>query len=143
KRSYCLVAATGIGVGLYVLGMKRGFLSQKKEWVGRGDECPKNIGSSKAKNLKKPSQAPRVLLVGPNVGFKLAKQVYRPVSKSPNANTNGNKKKDVEPTKVVSYSSPFDVPNLVENDVNLGTNGEASNLASKKANSSGSSFWNV
>nr|GFD33666.1 hypothetical protein [Tanacetum cinerariifolium] len=66
------------------------------------DECPKNIGSSVVKNLKKPSQAPRVLLVGPNVGFKLAKQLYRPVSKSPNANTNGNKKKDVEPTKVVS-----------------------------------------
>ncbi|GKA96640.1 hypothetical protein Tco_0818735 [Tanacetum coccineum] len=68
-----------------------------------------------------------------------AKQVYRPVSKRHNANTSGDKKKDVEPTKVVSNSNPFDVLNLVENDVNLGTNGETSNLASKKANSSGSS----
>ncbi|GKD96174.1 hypothetical protein Tco_1380071, partial [Tanacetum coccineum] len=31
----------------------------------------------------------------------------------------------------------------VENDVDLGTNGGTSNLASKKANPSGSSFWNV
>ncbi|GJV58803.1 hypothetical protein Tco_1464903 [Tanacetum coccineum] len=31
----------------------------------------------------------------------------------------------------------------VENDVDLGTNEGTSNLASKKANSSGSSFWNV
>nr|GEV99484.1 hypothetical protein [Tanacetum cinerariifolium] len=30
-----------------------------------------------------------------------------------------------------------------ENNVDLGTNGGTSNLASKKANSSGSSFWNV
>ncbi|GKA13768.1 hypothetical protein Tco_0693414 [Tanacetum coccineum] len=55
----------------------------------------------------------------------------------------GNKKKDVEPIKEVSNSNPFDVLNSVENDVDLGTNGDTSNLASKKANSSGSSFWNV
>nr|GEW40736.1 hypothetical protein [Tanacetum cinerariifolium] len=54
-----------------------------------------------------------------------------------------NKKKDVEPTKEVSNSNLFDVLNLVENDVDLGTNRETSNLASKKANSNGSSFWNV
>ncbi|GKA77913.1 hypothetical protein Tco_0784450, partial [Tanacetum coccineum] len=54
------------------------------------EECPKNIGSGEAKNLKKPSQTPRV-----------------------------------------------------ENDVDLGTNGGTSNLTNKKANSSGSSFWNM
>ncbi|GKC04342.1 hypothetical protein Tco_0995952, partial [Tanacetum coccineum] len=59
-----------------------------------------------------------------------------------NANTNGDKKKYVEPTKEVSNSNPFDVLNSVKN-VDLGTNGGTSNLASKKANSSGSSFWNV
>ncbi|GJY61827.1 hypothetical protein Tco_0462484 [Tanacetum coccineum] len=55
----------------------------------------------------------------------------------------GNKKKDAEPIIEVSNSNPFDVLNSVENDADLGTNGGASNLASKKANSSGSSFWNV
>nr|GFC77420.1 hypothetical protein [Tanacetum cinerariifolium] len=30
------VAATGFGLGLYVLGMKRGFLSQKGSGVGEG-----------------------------------------------------------------------------------------------------------
>ncbi|GJS87925.1 ribonuclease H-like domain-containing protein [Tanacetum coccineum] len=107
------------------------------------DECPKNIGLCVAKNLKKPSQACRGVSIRPKVGFKQAKQVYRPVSKKTNANTSGNKKKDVEPTKDVSNSNPFDVLNSVENDVDLGPNGETSNLASKKANSNGSSFWNV
>ncbi|GKA10481.1 ribonuclease H-like domain-containing protein, partial [Tanacetum coccineum] len=81
--------------------------------------------------------------IGPKVGFKPAKQVYRQVSKKNNVNTNGNKKKDVEPTIEVSNSNPFDVLNSVENNVDLGTNEKTSNLASKKANSSGSSFWNV
>ncbi|GKB28698.1 hypothetical protein Tco_0868099, partial [Tanacetum coccineum] len=54
-----------------------------------------------------------------------------------------NKKKDVEPTIEVSNSNPFDVLNSVENDVDLGTNGGIANLVSKKANSSGSSFWNM
>ncbi|GJX94072.1 ribonuclease H-like domain-containing protein [Tanacetum coccineum] len=80
---------------------------------------PKNIGSGEAKNLKKPSQTPRGVL------------------------TSGNKKKGVEPTKEVSNSNPFDVLNLVKNDVELGTNEGTSNLASNGANSSGSSFWNV
>ncbi|GJV42091.1 hypothetical protein Tco_1420531 [Tanacetum coccineum] len=80
----------------------------------RIDECPKIIDSDVVKNMKKPSQATRSVLVGPNVGF-------RPVSNS----------------------NPFDVLNSVENDVDLGTNGETSNLASKKTNSSGSLFWNV
>ncbi|GKC00019.1 hypothetical protein Tco_0986155 [Tanacetum coccineum] len=67
----------------------------------------------------------------------------RPVAKKPTANSSGNKKKDVEPTKEVSNSNPFYVLNSVVNDEELGTNGEASNLASKGSNSSGSSFWNV
>ncbi|GKC48855.1 RNA-directed DNA polymerase, eukaryota [Tanacetum coccineum] len=60
--------------------------------------------------------------VGPKVGFKPVKQVYRQVSKKNNVNTNGNKKKDVEPTIEVSNSNLFDVLNSVENDVDLGTN---------------------
>ncbi|GJV11564.1 hypothetical protein Tco_1353105 [Tanacetum coccineum] len=107
------------------------------------DECLKNIDSDVAKNMKKPSQTPRGVSVGPKAGFKLIKQVYRQVSKKNNVNTSGNKKKDVEPTIKVSNSNPFDVLNSVENDVDLGTNGETSNLASKKANSSRSSLWNV
>ncbi|GJU98072.1 hypothetical protein Tco_1327343 [Tanacetum coccineum] len=51
--------------------------------------------------------------------------------------------KDAEPTKKVSKSNSFDVLNSVENDVDLGTNGETSNLTNKKTNSNGSSFWNA
>ncbi|GKG42430.1 hypothetical protein Tco_0476728, partial [Tanacetum coccineum] len=57
--------------------------------------------------------------------------------------TSGNKKKVVESRKVVSNPDPFNVLNSVENYVDLGTNGGTSNLASKGANSSGSSLWNV
>ncbi|GJS34465.1 retrotransposon protein, putative, unclassified [Tanacetum coccineum] len=46
-----------------------------------------------------PSQAPRGVSVGPKVGFKLLKQVYRLVSKNNNANTSGNKKKYAESRK--------------------------------------------
>ncbi|GJT62535.1 hypothetical protein Tco_1006068 [Tanacetum coccineum] len=49
----------------------------------------------------------------------------------------------MEPTTEVSNSNLFDVLNSVENNVDLGTNGGTSNLASKKVNSSGSLFWNV
>ncbi|GJS94078.1 zinc finger, CCHC-type containing protein, partial [Tanacetum coccineum] len=87
------------------------------------EECPKNPGLGVAKNLKKPSQASRGV--------------------PPIANTSGNKKNDVEPTKKVSNSNPFDVLNSVENDVDLGTNGGTLNLVSKEPNSSGSSFWSV
>ncbi|GJX13914.1 reverse transcriptase domain-containing protein [Tanacetum coccineum] len=66
--------------------------------VGR-DKCPKNISSGVAKNIKNPSQAPRGVLVGHKVGFKPVKQVYRPISKKKNANTGGNKKKDVKSRK--------------------------------------------
>nr|GEZ06709.1 peptidase S10, serine carboxypeptidase, alpha/beta hydrolase fold protein [Tanacetum cinerariifolium] len=94
------------------------------------------------KNMKKPRQSPRGVLVGPKVGFKPVKQVYRQVSKKNNVNSSG-KRKDAEPTIGVSNSNPSDVLNSVENDVDLGRNGRASSLASKKANFSGSSFWNV
>ncbi|GJZ71800.1 hypothetical protein Tco_0635651 [Tanacetum coccineum] len=63
------------------------------------DECPKNIGSGVAKNLKNLNQAPLGVSVGPKVRFKQVKQVYRPVSKNNNANTSGNKKKDAESKK--------------------------------------------
>ncbi|GKB31579.1 hypothetical protein Tco_0870980 [Tanacetum coccineum] len=76
-----------------------------------------------AKYIKRPSQAPRGVSVCPKVGFKPAKQVFRPASKNPTSNTSRNKKKDVEPTKKVSNSNAFDVLNSVENDVDLGTNG--------------------
>ncbi|GKA22281.1 reverse transcriptase domain-containing protein [Tanacetum coccineum] len=89
------------------------------------NECPKNLDSYVVKNMKKPSQATRGVLVGPNVGFKPVKQVYRQVSKKNNINTSGNKKKDAEPTIEVSNSNPFDVLNLVENIINFGTNGKA------------------
>ncbi|GJX52521.1 zinc knuckle CX2CX4HX4C containing protein [Tanacetum coccineum] len=107
------------------------------------DECPKTIDLGVVKNLKKPSQAFRGVSVGLNVGFKPTKQVYRPVSKKTNANTSENKKKNVEHSKENSNSNPFDVLYSVENDVDFGINRATSNLASKKANSSGSSFWNV
>ncbi|GKC41701.1 zinc finger, CCHC-type containing protein [Tanacetum coccineum] len=100
-------------------------------------------GADVVKNLKKPWQAPTGVSVGPKVGFKPVKQVYRPVSKKNNANISGNKKKDAESRKEVNNTNPFDVLNSVEKDVDLGTNGGTSNLASKEANSSGSSFWNV
>nr|GEY14587.1 hypothetical protein [Tanacetum cinerariifolium] len=111
--------------------------------VANYDECPKNIGSDVVKNLKKPSQVPRGVLIIYKVRFKPVKQVYRPLSKNKNVNTSGNKKKDVESVKEFSNPNPFDMLNSVENDVDLGTNGGTSNLASKEANSSRSSFWNV
>ncbi|GJR60277.1 copia protein [Tanacetum coccineum] len=106
------------------------------------EECPKNPGLGVAKNLKKPSQAPRGVPVGSKVGFKLVK-VYIPVSKKTTTSTSHNKQKVVELTKEVSNSNPFDVLNSVDNDVKFGTNGGTSNLASNGANSSVSSFWNV
>nr|GEZ29565.1 hypothetical protein [Tanacetum cinerariifolium] len=75
------------------------------------------------------------------LGFKPAKE-YRPVSKKPISNTIDNKKNVVKPTKEVTNSNPFDLLNLVDNDEELGTNWETSNLANNEANSSGS-FWNV
>ncbi|GJV82143.1 retrotransposon protein, putative, ty1-copia subclass [Tanacetum coccineum] len=75
--------------------------------------------------------------------WKPPKCTYCKVSKKNNVSTSGNKKKDVEPTNEVSKSNSFHVLNSVKNDVDLGTNGETSNLTNKKANSSKSSFWNA
>ncbi|GKA92129.1 hypothetical protein Tco_0814054 [Tanacetum coccineum] len=106
------------------------------------EECPKNLGLGVAKNLKKPSQASKGVPVGSKVGLKPAKE-YRLVSKKPTANSSSNKKKVVELTKEVSNSIPFDMLNLVDNDDELGTSGETSNLASNRAKCTSSSFWNV
>ncbi|GKE99750.1 hypothetical protein Tco_0023101, partial [Tanacetum coccineum] len=73
---------------------------------------------------------PKGVPVRLKVGFKPAKQAYKFVPKKTNANTSRNKKKEVEPPKEVCNSNPFDVLNSVENDVDLGTNGGSSNLAS-------------
>ncbi|GJY30986.1 putative reverse transcriptase domain-containing protein [Tanacetum coccineum] len=74
------------------------------------EECPKNPSLGVAKNLKKPSQAPRDVPVGQKVGFKPTKE-YRPVSKKPTVNTGGTKKKGVEPIKEnVEISSTSTTP---------------------------------
>ncbi|GKB31171.1 retrotransposon protein, putative, unclassified [Tanacetum coccineum] len=106
-------------------------------------ECPKNIDVGVEKNLKKPSQPSRGVPVGPKVGFKTTKQVLELFLKSLIPTLVVIRKKDAECRKEVSNSNPFDVLNSIENDVDLGTNEETSNLDSKEANSSGSSFWNV
>nr|GFB78530.1 hypothetical protein [Tanacetum cinerariifolium] len=106
-------------------------------------ECPKNIGTGEIKNLKKNSQTPKGIPVGQKMGFKPTKQVFQPVSKKPTTNASVNTKKNMEPAKEVSKSNPFEVLTSVENDVELGTNGGTSNLASQATNSSGFSFWNV
>ncbi|GKC59397.1 hypothetical protein Tco_1086995 [Tanacetum coccineum] len=69
--------------------------------VGTKDECPKYKSSDVAKNLKNPIQDLRGVPVGPKVGFKPVKQVYRALSKKNIVNTSGNKKKDVESRKEV------------------------------------------
>nr|GEU32549.1 reverse transcriptase domain-containing protein [Tanacetum cinerariifolium] len=95
------------------------------------------------KNVKKNSQTPKGIPVGQKNGFKPTKQVFQRVSKIPTANTGRKKKNNAEPTKEFSELNPFEVLTLVENDVELGTNGGTSNLASQEANSSGYLFWNV
>ncbi|GJW83883.1 hypothetical protein Tco_0157028 [Tanacetum coccineum] len=72
------------------------------------------LDSGVAKNLKKPSQAPIGVSVGPKVGFKPAKQVYRSVFKKTKTNTSGNKKKEVEPTKENVESSSTSTTPIVE-----------------------------
>ncbi|GKC07942.1 hypothetical protein Tco_0999552, partial [Tanacetum coccineum] len=66
------------------------------------EDYPKNIGAGAIKNLKKTSQTPKGIL------------------------------NDSESTKEVSQSNPFEVLNLVDNDVDLGTNGGISNSADKE-----------
>nr|GEY66191.1 hypothetical protein [Tanacetum cinerariifolium] len=74
----------------------------------------KNIGAIEKKTVKKPSQTSRSVL-----------------------------EKGVEPTIEVSYSNPFEVLNLVDNDEELGTNEGNTNLVNNGATLSGSSFINV
>ncbi|GJR72839.1 retrovirus-related pol polyprotein from transposon TNT 1-94 [Tanacetum coccineum] len=106
------------------------------------EECTKNTGAGEKKTVKKPSQTSRGVPVGLKMGFKPQRE-YRPVIKKPNASSNGNKKKGVEPTIEVSNSNPFDVLNSVDNDGEFGTNGGTTNLVNNKATSSGSSFMNI
>ncbi|GJT61265.1 retrotransposon protein, putative, ty1-copia subclass [Tanacetum coccineum] len=85
------------------------------------EECPKNIGASATKNLKKTSQALKGIPIGPKMGYK-PKHVFQPFSKKSTANSGGKKKNNSESTKVVSKSNPFEVLTSVDNDVDLGTN---------------------
>ncbi|GJX15725.1 hypothetical protein Tco_0216557 [Tanacetum coccineum] len=105
------------------------------------EECPKNTGAGEKKTVKKPSQTSRGVSVGPKMCFKPPKE-YRPVPKKPTSSS-GNKKKGVEPTIEVSNSNPFDVLNLVDNDVKFGTNGGTTNLVNNRDTSSGSSFMDI
>ncbi|GJW09843.1 beta-caryophyllene synthase [Tanacetum coccineum] len=100
------------------------------------------LGAGEKKIVKKPSQTTRGVPVGPKMSFKPQKE-YRHVTKKPNANSSGNKKKCVKPTIEVSNSNPFDVLNSVDNDGKFGTNGGTNNLVNNEATSSGSSFMNI
>nr|GEW21209.1 hypothetical protein [Tanacetum cinerariifolium] len=106
------------------------------------EECPKNTGAGEKKTVKKPSQTSRGISVGPRTGFKPQK-VYRHVLKKSTASSSGNKKKGVEPTIEVSNSNQFDVLNLIDNDVEFGTNRGTTNLVDNGATSSGSPFMNA
>ncbi|GKE49662.1 hypothetical protein Tco_1480920 [Tanacetum coccineum] len=85
-------------------------------------ECPKKIISDVVKNLKSPRQATRGVPVGPNVGFKSTKQIYRPVSKKNGSSTSGKKKQVEVYGQEVSNSNPFNVLNLIKDDGELDTN---------------------
>nr|GEU37869.1 hypothetical protein [Tanacetum cinerariifolium] len=77
------------------------------------EKCLKNTSAGEKKIVKKPSQTSRGV------------------------------PKAVEPTIEVSNSNPYDVLNLVDNDVEFGTNGGTTNLVNNGATSSGSSFMNT
>nr|GEV79325.1 putative reverse transcriptase domain-containing protein [Tanacetum cinerariifolium] len=71
------------------------------------EECPKNIGTGKIKNLKKFSQTPKGFSIGQKMGFKPTKQVYQPISKKSTANTSVNKMNNMDPPKEnMDASSP-------------------------------------
>ncbi|GJX57707.1 RNA-directed DNA polymerase, eukaryota, reverse transcriptase zinc-binding domain protein [Tanacetum coccineum] len=106
------------------------------------EECPKNTGAGQKKTMKKPSQTSRGISIGSKIGFKPQNE-YRPVLKKSTASPSGNKKKVVEPTIKVSNSNSFDVLNLVDNDVESGTNRGTPNLVNNGATSSRSSFMSV
>ncbi|GJU13534.1 proteasome subunit alpha type-5 [Tanacetum coccineum] len=68
-----------------------------------------------------------------NIGLGVAKKLKKPSQTS----------RGVLVGLKVSNSNPFDALNLVDNDVEFGTNGGTTNLVNNGANSSGSSFMNV
>nr|GEX20906.1 integrase, catalytic region, zinc finger, CCHC-type, peptidase aspartic, catalytic [Tanacetum cinerariifolium] len=71
-----------------------------------------------AKNLKNPRQVVRGVPIGPQVGFKPVKQVYRQVSKNI-VNTSGKKNQNAMPKQDVSNSNPFNALISIENDDDL------------------------
>nr|GEW36885.1 hypothetical protein [Tanacetum cinerariifolium] len=99
------------------------------------------LGAGEKKNVMKPNQPSRGVAVGPTMSFKHQKE-YRPVKK-PAANNEGNKNNYVESTNEVSKSNSFDVLNLADNGVEMGTNGGSTHLANQEANSCRSSFLNA
>nr|GEU82978.1 hypothetical protein [Tanacetum cinerariifolium] len=101
-----------------------------------------DTGVGVKKNVKKPSQTFRGVLVGPKMGFKPQKE-YHLVLKKPNASSSSNKKKGVEPNIEVSNSNPFDILNSIDNDREFGTNGGTTNLVNNGSTSSVSSFMNI
>ncbi|GKC80197.1 hypothetical protein Tco_1130971 [Tanacetum coccineum] len=102
------------------------------------NECNKKIISDGLNNLKNPRQAirgiPVGLMVGSKVCFKPTKQVYQPVAKNNGASANDKHKQARLTRQEVSNSNLFDALNTVENDYDLGTNGENLKLAQKGAN---------
>nr|GEX87337.1 hypothetical protein [Tanacetum cinerariifolium] len=117
---------------LFVLVMKKGFLSQKE--VGGVKE--KNQGDSGASSGMGVAQ---ILNMVDDVGTKVMDEC----PKNKDSNVVKNMKKPSQTHREVSKSNSLDVLISVENDVDMVTNGGTSNMASKKANSSGSSFWDV
>ncbi|GKA36054.1 hypothetical protein Tco_0722545 [Tanacetum coccineum] len=112
----------------HIYNSKRMFVSYQKVFGHVLEECPKYIGASATKNLKKINQTPKGIPVRQKMGFK-PKQVYQPIFKKSTANTCGKKMNNSESTKEVSKSNPFEVLTSIDNDVDLGTNGGISNLA--------------
>nr|GEW81305.1 hypothetical protein [Tanacetum cinerariifolium] len=74
------------------------------------------------KKLKNHRQVVRGVSIGPKVGFKPVKQVYRQVSKNI-VNTSCKKNQNVMPKQDVSNSNPFNALISIENDDDLGMNG--------------------
>ncbi|GJW45516.1 ribonuclease H-like domain-containing protein [Tanacetum coccineum] len=90
------------------------------------NECPKKIVSD-----VNPRQDTRGVSVGPNVIFKLTKQIYKPISNKNGVGTSGNKMQAKVTRQEVSNSNLFDTVNSIENDDDLGTNGGISKSAGK------------
>ncbi|GKC06673.1 hypothetical protein Tco_0998283 [Tanacetum coccineum] len=96
---------------------------KKKQVEVSRQECLKKIVSDVVKNLKNPTQTAKGVHVGPKVGSKPTKQVYKPISNKNSAISSGKKKQPGVSRQEVNNSNTFDALNLVENDDDLGTNG--------------------